>query len=79
MKIAVSIPDDVYVEAERLAQRLKKSRSRLYADAVREYVARRDPNTVTEQLNRMLDEVGTAPDPAVSAAAIRLLQRVEWQ
>jgi metal-responsive CopG/Arc/MetJ family transcriptional regulator len=36
MKTAVSIPDDVFEGAERLARRTKKSRSQLFSDALRE-------------------------------------------
>jgi predicted transcriptional regulator len=78
MKTAVSIPDDVYRDAERLARRLNKSRSRLYTEAVREYVARHEPDAVTEALNRACEAIGCEIDPAVSAAAARLLHRVEW-
>jgi hypothetical protein len=38
MKTAISIPDDVFADAERLARRLKKSRSELYSRAIREYI-----------------------------------------
>ncbi len=80
MKTAVSIPDDVYTEAESLARRLKVSRSRLYADAVREFVARRDPDSVTESINRVVDALGDqAIDPFVAAAAALTLERVEWE
>jgi len=34
MKTAVSIPDDVFEKAEHLARRMKKSRSRLFSNAV---------------------------------------------
>jgi metal-responsive CopG/Arc/MetJ family transcriptional regulator len=40
LKTVVSIPDDAFAGAERLAKRTKKSRSQLFSDAVREYVAR---------------------------------------
>jgi hypothetical protein len=36
MNTAVSIPDDVFDRAERLARRTKKSRSQLFSDAVKE-------------------------------------------
>jgi metal-responsive CopG/Arc/MetJ family transcriptional regulator len=78
MKTAISIPDEVYAEAERLTRRLKKSRSQLYTDAVREYLARHDPDAVTEALNRVCELVDSRADPAVSAASRRLLERVEW-
>jgi hypothetical protein len=78
MKTAVSIPDDVFLGAERLARRIRKSRSRLYSDAVKEYVARHAPEHVTETMNRVCDETGQAPDAFVSAAARRTLERSEW-
>jgi hypothetical protein len=78
MKTAISIPDEVFQGAERLARRTRKSRSQVFSDAVREYVARHDPDEVTEAMNRVCDEVGNTSDPFVSAAARRLLEQVEW-
>jgi metal-responsive CopG/Arc/MetJ family transcriptional regulator len=78
MKTAISIPDDIFRGAERLARRTKKSRSQLFSDAVKEYVARHDPDEVTEAMNRVCDEVGDTSDPFVSLAARRLLEQVEW-
>ena len=78
MKAAISIPDDLYAEAEELARRLNLSRSRLFADAVREYLARHDPDAVTEALNRVWSNVDPSVDPAVSAASSDILRRVEW-
>jgi len=78
MKTAISIADDVYADAERLARRSKKSRSQLYTEAVTEYVARHDPEAVTDAMNRVCDAIDTHSDPAVSAAARRVLRRTEW-
>ncbi len=78
MKTAISIPDHVYAEAERLSRRLKKSRSQVYTEAVTEYLARHDPEAVTEAMNKVCEAVDTRPEPAVSAAAKRTLQQVEW-
>jgi metal-responsive CopG/Arc/MetJ family transcriptional regulator len=78
MKTAVSIPDAVFEGAERLARRTKKSRSRLYGDALKEYLARHAPDEVTQAMNRACAEVGEARDPFVSAATRRLLERSEW-
>jgi metal-responsive CopG/Arc/MetJ family transcriptional regulator len=58
MKTAVSIPDDVFKEVERLARRLKLSRSRLYSRALAEYLARHAQDQVTEAMNRALAEIG---------------------
>lgn len=78
MKIAVSIPDELVRAAERLARRTRKSRSQLYTDAVREYVARHAPEEITEAMDRVLAELKRPTDPFVSAAARRALKRVEW-
>ena len=78
MKTAISIPDKVYVEAERLSRRLKKSRSQVYSEAVAEYIARHDPEAVTDAMNRFCEEIDTRPDPAIAAAARRRLEAIEW-
>ncbi|MDH3605152.1 MAG: ribbon-helix-helix domain-containing protein, partial [Candidatus Tectomicrobia bacterium] len=64
MKTAISIPDTVYEHAEQLARRLGKSRSQLYSEAVAEYLARHDPEGMTEDMNRVCADVDTPPDPA---------------
>ena len=78
MKTAISIPDDVYQGAERLARRTKKSRSRLYGEALKEYLARHAPDEVTAAMNRACSEVGDTRDSFVSSAAHRILERSEW-
>ncbi len=78
MKTAVSIPDEVFQGAERLAKRSKKSRSQLFSDALKEYVARHAPEDVTEAMNQVCREVGNAKDSFVSSAARRVLERSEW-
>ncbi len=78
MKIAVSIPNDVFEDAERLAARLRASRSQLYARALAEFVARHDDDRITAAMNATIDEVGNAPDEFVRAAAAQVLRRVEW-
>jgi metal-responsive CopG/Arc/MetJ family transcriptional regulator len=77
MKTAISIPDDLFADAERLASELKKSRSRLYGDAVREYVARHSADSITDALDRVCDEVDCRSDFG-RAAARRTLERSDW-
>ncbi len=78
MKTAVSIPDEVFREAEVLARRAKRSRSEVYARALREYLARHSPDRVTEAMDRALDEVDEPRDKFASRAARRTLERTEW-
>jgi predicted transcriptional regulator len=79
MKTAISIPDEVFARADRLAKRLKKSRSELYAEAIAEYLARHDEDAITESWNRALAG-GEEEDEGrfVAEAARRTLERSEW-
>ena len=78
MKTAISIPDDVFEGADLLAHRTKKSRSQLFTDAVKEYVARHGSDEVTDAMDRVCGELGNGRDEFVSAAARRVLERSEW-
>ena len=82
MKTAVSIPDEVFEGAERLARRTNRSRSRLFSDALKEYLARHTPDKVTEAMNQALvqigEEAGKENDSFVSSAARTALERTEW-
>jgi antitoxin MazE6 len=50
MKVAISLPDAVFEEAERVAKRLRVPRSRLYARAVEDFVKRHRGKNVREAL-----------------------------
>ena len=78
MKTAVSIPDDIFQGAERYARRTKKSRSRLFSEALQEYLARHAADEVTEAMNSVCAELGETKDPFVSSSARRVLERSEW-
>jgi predicted transcriptional regulator len=53
MKTAISIPDEEFESAEKLASRLRISRSELYRKALTEFVARRSSEGITEKLNEI--------------------------
>jgi predicted transcriptional regulator len=78
MKTAISVPDGIFKKAERLARRLRKSRSQLYSEAVAEYLLRHDPDAITAQMDRVCESVDTRPDALVADAAQRILERSEW-
>jgi predicted transcriptional regulator len=78
MKTAVSVPDDVFDEAERLARREGRSRSEVYSAALREYVARHTPDEVVDALDRVVAEVGEGIDPFVAIASRRVLESTDW-
>jgi metal-responsive CopG/Arc/MetJ family transcriptional regulator len=78
MKTAISIPDDVFAQADRLAGKLKQSRSQLYSRAVREYVARHSDDDVTSALDTLYAEEAPVSDDFGKTAAKRTLERSEW-
>ena len=78
MKTAVSIPDDIFERAERLAQREHRTRSEVYAAALDEYVARHAHDEVTDTMNRVCEEVEGDNDAFLATAGRRVLARVEW-
>jgi len=68
VKTAISIPDEVFAEAEEAARRLGVSRSGLYAKAVAEFVTRSRGLGVREAL----DSVYAGEDSRVDEALARM-------
>jgi metal-responsive CopG/Arc/MetJ family transcriptional regulator len=78
MEVAVSIPDDVFAEAEALAKRLKSSRSEMYSRALGEFIGHHAPDRVTELMNDVVREVSPEPDAFSVAAGRQVLKKTEW-
>lgn len=78
MKTAVSIPDGVFEDAEELAKRLRTSRSKLYAKALVQLIAKHDPDRVTDALNAVAEAGATNSDAFVKQASRRSFDRTEW-
>ena len=78
MKTAISVPDPIFHEGERYAQRTGKSRSKLYSEALAEYLSRHGPDEVTEAMNHVVDSLNEPVDPIVIATASRVLAQTEW-
>ncbi|MDA3937012.1 MAG: ribbon-helix-helix protein, CopG family [Actinomycetota bacterium] len=78
MKTAISIPDEVFAEADELARKLNQSRSQLYSRAVREYVARHSDDGVTSALNALCVEESSVDSGFATKAAKRPLEDSEW-
>ncbi len=78
MKTAVSIPDEIFEQAERLARRSGQTRSYVFSQALREYVARHSPEEVTQAMDEVCEAVGDQLDAFSGSAARRTLERVEW-
>ncbi len=78
MKTAVSIPDDIFERAERLASQGRRSRSEVYAAALDGYLARHARDEVTDAMNRVCGDTGENDDAFLAAAGRRVLADTEW-
>jgi metal-responsive CopG/Arc/MetJ family transcriptional regulator len=78
MKVAVSIPDAVFAEAERLTKQLRTSRSEVYGRALSEFLGRHMPERVTELMNRVVAETGAESESFTKRAAHKVLENSEW-
>lgn len=78
MKTAISIPDELFAAADALARELGQSRSRLYAQAVREYLARHSADSITEAFNAVWADVEDEDRSFLIEASRRTLERTEW-
>ncbi len=79
MKTAISIPDAEFEAAERLAKRLRVSRSQLYRRAITDFVARHAETRVTDKLNEVYaDPSESALDDAWQQAQATSIRTEEW-
>lgn len=78
MKVAISLPDPVFSAAEKLAHRMRVSRSQLYAQAIEEYLGKRQDTLITERLNALYASEQNPIDPAVAAAQLGAIGHEAW-
>ena len=78
MKTAISIPDDVFADAERLARVLNAARSQICSRAVREFDVRHSPDRVTATLDGVCADMPEPDDAFPLTAAWHVLRRSGW-
>ena len=78
MKVAVSIPDPIFAEAERLAKQFGTSRSDLFARALDEFIGQHAPDRVTQALDQTMAALASQADEFVAQAARRVFSQTEW-
>jgi metal-responsive CopG/Arc/MetJ family transcriptional regulator len=80
MKTAISIPDPLFEEAERIAKRRGMSRSELYSRAVAEYVRAERFLGVRERLDAVYQAhpEDSRLDPFIEQAQARSLPKKRW-
>ena len=78
MKVGLSIPDELFETAERVGKRLGVSRSRLYATALAEFLAKHRGRKVTDRLNALYGSEESRVEPGVRRLQRRSLERNAW-
>ncbi|HSK71372.1 MAG TPA: hypothetical protein VK892_06730 [Pyrinomonadaceae bacterium] len=78
MKTAISIPNNVFEQADNLARKLKISRSELYTEAVRVYLKENHIEDITEKLNEVYEEADSKMDENLLNAQVASLAKEEW-
>ncbi len=78
MKTAISIPDDLFQAAEKLAKRLSVSRSELYAKALAAFLESRGGQDVTERLDSIYDGESSSVDPVLAKLQSLSVPREDW-
>ena len=78
MKTAISVPNPVFQAAEKLAAAKGWTRSRLYTEAVCEFVATHHAEDTTARLDALYAHEDSALDPAVMAIQEASVAEEDW-
>lgn len=80
MKTAISLPDLLFNRAELLSQKLRLSRSRLYALALSELLRKYQEGTLTDQLNELYTHEHLSSEDAhlLSHNARHIFEKTTW-
>jgi metal-responsive CopG/Arc/MetJ family transcriptional regulator len=74
MKTAVSLPDELYEQAEKTAEEMGIPRSQLFARALEQFIERHGRENITEQLNKVYSETASEEFEDISDAGLLSLR-----
>lgn len=75
MKTAISIPDDLFISAEKTAKKLGIPRSQLFAKALEEFIQNHSKEKITEKLNEVYAKNIDATDHSILNISVSTLRR----
>lgn len=78
MKTAISIPDKVFDSAEKLANRLGKTRSQLYTQALSSYIAKHKTDDVTKKLDEVYASEASVLDSGLNTMQSLSIPKEVW-
>ena len=78
MKTAISLPDNLFKQAESTARKLKVSQSALYATTLKEFLDRQKADAITQKLNEVYSRESAELDPAFARAQFEAIGEERW-
>ncbi len=78
LKTAISIPEDIYRDAEDAAEKLGMTRSGLYSAAVADFLNRYRKDDIRTKLNEVHAAGSPGIDPALVVMQFASLPKEEW-
>ena len=78
MKTAISVPDEIFQLSEKLAKKLKISRSKVFAMGVEKLGKEFQGEDTTTRLNEYYSKEKAEVDPVILKMAILSLPKDEW-
>ncbi len=78
MKTAISVPNDVFELSEKLAKKLKVSRSKIFAMGVKKLAEEYSDDEITANLDKFYEKERAEIDPVIMKMAALSLPKDEW-
>lgn len=75
MKTAISIPDELFKKADKIAKKLGQSRSEFYAFAIKDYVQRKIVSDVTARLDEIYSGLDSRLEPNIRVIQSEALKK----
>jgi len=72
MKTAISIPDNLFNDAEITARQLGLARSQLYVKAIKEFIEHHNKDKITEKLNSLYIDSATTEEEFIDIGVYSL-------
>ncbi|MBS1258900.1 MAG: hypothetical protein MAG551_01964 [Candidatus Scalindua arabica] len=82
MKTAISMPDDLFKDIDKISKKLNRSRSHILASAAREYIEKLKNKNIYEAINKAYSEKETEKETALREKHkkhyARMLKAEKW-
>ena len=78
LKTAISIPENIFLQADETAKVLGLNRSRLYAAAIAEFLEKHREGNVKAKLNEIYAYENSQVDPIFNKAQMMGLAKEDW-